>query len=229
MENLKAFSEFLNESFDMDKEDFEKNSSLFGDLLQKYKNVREIPKGSKKGPEISKWVRLLGVTPGVNWCMAFVYGVFDELSSLMGVKNPLPKTASVIAHWDKTEHSLRINASDAMKEIDLVKPGMIFIMHRASSEGQKNLGHAGIVTSIDPVKKTFTSIEGNTNDMGSGQSGRVGINIRKMDDPLLVGFTDYFKSSRTKQFDEILTKEILDAVNDDIQRIKFKNPLTHSS
>jgi len=230
MEKLKKFAEFINESmFNIKDEDFEKSASTMAGLLQKYKNVKELPKGSKKGPEVSSWLRVAGAQPGNNWCMAFVYGIFDELAGHLGITNPLPKTAGVMDHWDKADPSIKINVSDTKTNPDLLKPGMIFIMHRAKAHGQKNLGHTGIVISVDPVKKSFVSIEGNTNDMASGQGGRVGINTRRLDDPLLIGFVDYFKSSRGPEFEEALNREFTNALGDDIERLKYKNPITHSS
>jgi len=230
MKNLKKFSDFINEAtLNIKDEDIEKSANILASTLQKYKNVTELPKGSKKGPEVSSWLRVAGAAPGNNWCMAFVYGIFDEISGHLGMTNPLPKTAGVIDHWDKAEPSLKINVSDVRKNPDLLQPGMVFIMHRAQAHGQKNLGHTGIIISVDPVKKSFTSIEGNTNDMASHQGGRVGINARTLDDPLLVGFIDYFKDSRNPEFNEAFNKELGSALGDDIERLKYKNPITHKS
>lgn len=230
MRFLKRYSDFINEAtgFELKDDSVQKGAEVFGDLIGKYKGVKESPVGSNEGPEVSKWLRLSGVTPGLPWCMAFVYGFFDELASLMGISNPLPKTAGVIAHWDSTPPDLKINVEKAKEKMDLIKPGMVFIMHRSKTAG-KALGHAGIVIGVDPVKKTFTAIEGNTNDMGSGEGDRVGINTRSIDDPLLIGFTDYFKATRNNDFEEALKKELDSSAGDEIERIKFKNPITHRS
>jgi len=228
MKFLKRYSDFISEStgFELKGETQKKGAEIMGDLIDKYKSVKEMPGGSNEGPEVSKWLRTSGVTPGLPWCMAFIYGFFDELSSGIGVQNPLPRTAGVISHWDSTPIELKMNVDDVRNKMDLIKPGCVFIMHRSKSAG-KALGHAGIVISTDPVKKTFTAIEGNTNDMGSGEGDRVGINIRSIDDPLLIGFTDYFKPTRNKKFDEALEKEFSVSAGDEMQRIKFKNPLRH--
>ena len=230
MKFLKTFIGFVNESslFNFGETDYDKAAGALSGLIKKYKSAKEMPKGSNKGPEVSQWLRDAGVAPGLPWCMAFVYGMFDEMSAQLGISNPLPKTAGVIAHWDATDPATRINISDVVKTPDLLKPGMIFIMHRAQA-GQSNLGHTGIVISTDPIKKTFIAIEGNTNDIGSGEGDRVGINPRKLSDPLLIGFTDYFKKVRSPKFDEALTKSISAASNDEQERIKYKEPLTHSS
>jgi hypothetical protein len=70
----------------------------------------------------------------------------------------------------------------------------------------KGLGHTGIVLGVDPQKRTFTTIEGNTNDQQSGEGDRVGVNVRKIDSKTLIGFIDYFRSSRTKEFENDLIK-----------------------
>lgn len=228
MRNLKSYINFLNEdSFNIKNEEPNKIVTKLGNIFKKYKNVREVPRGSKKGPEVSKWLEVSGAKPGNNWCMAFVYGVFNELADSLGITNPLPKTAGVINHWDKTDPDLRLNISEVKDNMELLLPGMIFIMHRAKSKDDKNVGHAGIILQVDPIKKTFISIEGNTKDMGSGESGRVGVNSRKISDPLLIGFTDYFKDIRTPDFNKELTQSITEIFKDDIERIKFKNPAEH--
>ena len=79
----------------------------------------------------------------------------------------------------------------------LIRPGQIFIMTRPG----KGLGHTGIVVAVDEKDRSFTSMEGNTNDQLSGEGDRVGINKRKIDGTNLVGFIDYFKSSRTPEFE----------------------------
>jgi hypothetical protein len=227
MKFIKKYTDFIIESIEIPQEEFEKATDLMGKIINTHKTVRESPKGSKKGPKVSDWLRTAGVKPGLNWCMAFVYGVFDEWCKGLGSQNTLPKTAGVMDHWDKTDMNLRINIEDVKKDPDILKPGMIFIMHRAKSKGQKNLGHTGIIISVDPAKKTFVAIEGNTNDQGSGQGGRVGINTRSLGDPLLVGFTDYLKTLRSPEFDGILSQTVQKYVKDDLERIKYKNPISH--
>ena len=230
MRHLKTYKVYINEantSFNIPKAEYDRGADIFAGTINKYKTVRESPKGSNKGPEVSQWLREVGVNPGLPWCMAFIYGVFDDIAKQLGTSNPLPKTAGVIAHWDSTDPSIRINLGDIIKNPEILKPGMIFVMHRVNAGGQKNLGHAGIVISVDPVKKTFTSIEGNTNDLGSGEGDRVGINLRNLSDPLLIGFTDYFGKARSPKFDEALTNKINTLTNEDQERIKFRSPITH--
>ena len=195
MNFLKKYDNFLMETIKIHKDDYKKAADLMAKIISQNKNVREFPKGSDKGPEISKWLKSLNVSPGNPWAMAFVYGIFDKLCRSLGVENQLPKTASVMAHWEKTDSKLKLSIQDARNKPDLLKPGMIFIMV-STEKDKKKLGHTGIITSVDPIKKTFTSIEGNIHDMGSNESDRVGINLRNLNDPILIGFTDYFHDIR---------------------------------
>jgi hypothetical protein len=72
----------------------------------------------------------------------------------------------------------------------------------------KGLGHTGIVVSVDVRDRSFTSMEDNTNDQLSGEGDRVGINKRKIDGTNLVGFIDYFRNSRTPEFEINISKAL---------------------
>ena len=80
----------------------------------------------------------------------------------------------------------------------------------------KGLGHTGIVIGVDVNKREFITIEGNTNDQQSGEGDRVGVNRRKLDKLPLLGFIDYFKGTRTPEFE----KDIISAID------KSKIPLS---
>lgn len=202
MEKLKSFSEFLAEA-QIPLSNPEAAGDALTDILAKNRNVQEEPSGSNKGVEIKKYLASVGLKEGLPWCMAFVYYVFDEFSKKLGATNPLPKTGGVKDHWDKAPADLKITVDQVRKDINLLRPGQIFMMSRA---GGKGLGHTGIVISVDPAKKTFTTIEGNTSDQKSGEGDRVGVNVRKITDKNIFGFIDYFKTSRTPAFEDDLIK-----------------------
>ena len=166
------------------------------------RNVKEEPKGSNRGRMVSAYLSSTGLGGGYPWCMAFVYYVFNELSKQLGQTNPLPKTAGCMSHWDKAPADVKITIAQAKQDPNLVRPGQIFIMSRPG----KGLGHTGIVLGVDPQKRTFTTIEGNTNDQQSGEGDRVGVNVRKLDSATLKGFLDYFRTTRTKEFENDLIK-----------------------
>ena len=182
----------------------------FAEILKSNYQVKEQPKGSNKGPEVSKYLSATGLGPGYPWCMAFVYSMFSDLSSALGISNPLPKTAGVLNHWSKADSSLKITIDAARKNPGLVKPGQIFIMSRPG----KGTGHTGIVVSVDITNRSFKSIEGNTNDQLSGEGDRVGINKRELSANSLIGFIDYFKGSRDEKFENTISQTLTNQKTD---------------
>ena len=199
MKRIKNFSDFVNEGqFSLKSPD--SDGDKFANILSMNRNVKEEPKGSNRGRMVSAYLSSTGLGGGYPWCMAFVYYVFNELSKQLGQTNPLPKTAGCMSHWDKAPADVKITIAQAKQDPNLVRPGQIFIMSRPG----KGLGHTGIVLGVDPQKRTFTTIEGNTNDQQSGEGDRVGVNVRKLDSSTLKGFMDYFRSTRTKDFENDL-------------------------
>jgi len=182
----------------------------FAEILKSNYQVKEQPKGSNKGPEVSKYLSATGLGPGYPWCMAFVYSMFSDLSSALGISNPLPKTAGVLNHWSKADSSLKITIDAARKNPGLVKPGQIFIMSRPG----QGTGHTGIVVSVDITNRSFKSIEGNTNDQLSGEGDRVGINKRELSANSLIGFIDYFKGSRDEKFENTISQTLTNQKTD---------------
>jgi hypothetical protein len=125
--------------------------------------VEEVPKGSNKGPDVEKYLKSVGLGPGYSWCMAFAYWNVQKASIKLGIKNPLFKTAGVMAQWNNSKalHS----ATPA--------PGYLFIL----DEG-KGLGHTGLVEYV--VGNTIHTIEGNTNNDGSREGYEVCRRVRKI-------------------------------------------------
>lgn len=203
MRRIQSFSQFVSEA-QFPVNDPSTTGEKFAGVLAANKDVKEVPKGSNKGPEVSKYLQSVGLGPGLPWCAAFVYYIFDQLAKQLGTTNPLPKTGGVMNHWGKAGQDTKITIDQARSNPNLVRPGQVFIMTRPG----KGLGHTGIIVSVDPQKKTMTTIEGNTNDQLSGEGDRVGTNVRKLDQGTLVGFLDYFKTSRTPEFEAALSKAI---------------------
>lgn len=112
--------------------------------------VEERPKGSNAGPEVEIYLKSVGLGKGYAWCMAFVYWVVNQSALKTAIKNPLKKTAGVLAQYQAC--------------LSLVtktpKPGDVFIM-----DFGKGLGHTGFVEKVVGTK--VHTIEGNTNDQGS--------------------------------------------------------------
>jgi hypothetical protein len=203
MDKIKSFSDFLNEAQFNLKNPNSDGETLAG-VIKANSDVKEQPKGSNAGNEVNAYLKSVGLKSGLPWCAAFVYYIFDQLSKRTGQTNPLPKTGGVMNHWESAASNIKIPIANARSNHKLIKPGQIFIMSRPG----KGLGHTGIVVRVDPVKGTFTAIEGNTNDQQSGEGDRVGINVRRINSKELIGFIDYFKDKRTAEFEKDLTKAV---------------------
>ena len=203
MKRIKLFEAFISETA-IDLQDPNTAGEVFAGVIAGNKNIKEEPKGSNTGSVVNQYLASVGLKPGLPWCAAFVYYIFDQLTKRLGTKNYLPKTGGVLNLWDKSDDNLKIDIRDAKANPALIKPGQIFIMSRPG----KGLGHTGIVISVDPAKREFVSVEGNTNDQQSGEGDRVGINRRKIDNLPLIGFIDYFKNERNAEFEKDLASAI---------------------
>ncbi len=192
-------------TFSLNEDELRVNPSTAGEelgmLLAANKEVKEV--GDNRGEEVEKYLKSVGLEPGNPWCMSFVYYIFDELAKKMGKSNPLPKTGGVQDHWKKGDTSLKILGKDAAKDPSLVKPGQIFFLDTGGGRG-----HTGIVISVDPANGTYTAIEGNSNSSGGREGKEVSVNKRKVSASNLLGFIDYFKNSRTPEFETDLAKNL---------------------
>lgn len=203
MKRIKLFEAFINET-EIDLPNPSTAGEVFADVLVGNKNFKEEPKGSNTGSMVNQYLASVGLKPGFPWCAAFVYYIFDQITKKLNVKNQLPKTGGVMTMWNKSDPNLRIDIKNAKANLELIKPGQIFIMTRPG----KGLGHTGIVIGVDRAKREFISIEGNTNDQQSGEGDRVGVNRRKIDKLPLIGFIDYFKNKRTPEFEKDIATAI---------------------
>ena len=158
-------------------------------LARSQVGVRESPAGSNRGPEVDIYLRAVGLNPAAGsyaWCAAFVYWCFNEAARSAGRPNPLPRTAGVLAHWNRAGDRgvRRIAPGRAAAQPDLVQPGQVFVMDYGAG-----VGHTGFVAEVHAGK--LVTIEGNTNDGGS----REGIGVferhgRKINS-INRGFLDY--------------------------------------
>jgi hypothetical protein len=121
--------------------------------------IMESPEGSNSGPEVDAYLQSVGLGPGFYWCAAFVYWCFAKASVKLGRPNPVFKTAGCMNHWLKTKGK-KIDASDAVENPLLLKPGQIFIINHG-----RGSGHTGILEKIEGG--FLHTIEGNSNPAGS--------------------------------------------------------------
>lgn len=149
------------------------------------KKVREQPKNSNKGPEVSEYLRRAGVRPGLAWCCAFVYWCFDEAAKQHGRSNPMVKTAGCLFHWNHAQKkgAGRVLKSQAVNNPALVKAGMIFIIDHGGG-----LGHTGLIEKVEGGR--ITTIEGNTDASKTREGGGVYRLHRKIVE-INKGFIDY--------------------------------------
>lgn len=115
--------------------------------------------GNNKGVKVGEYLSSVGLGQGYAWCQSFVYWCFKKASANLATANPVPKTAGVLAHW---------NGAIYGKKVSTPQVGDLFIL-----DFGKGLGHIGFVDTVDLVNKTFTTIEGNSNDEGSREGYEV--------------------------------------------------------
>jgi hypothetical protein len=129
------------------------------DIAQRQIGVEEKPRGSNRGPEVDQYIRSVGLDPAGKhaWCMAFVFWCHQEAADILGVINPMLKTAGVLLQWQRRKQQYRVLEP---------RPGDVFIMDYG-----KGLGHTGIVERVD--NDYVYTIEGNTNDEGSREGFEV--------------------------------------------------------
>lgn len=122
--------------------------------------VTEEPKGSNGGPQVTQYLKSVGLNAGFPWCMAFVYWCVNKAAADMLIKNPLVKTGGVLRQWEEVKLRKIPNRSKA------IKPGDIFILRFAHGTG-----HTGFVEKIE--NGIVYTVEGNTNDDGSREGYEV--------------------------------------------------------
>lgn len=197
MKRIKLFEAFITETA-IDLKDPNTAGEVFAGVIAGNKDAKEEPKGANAGKMVNQYLASVGLGPGLPWCAAFVYYIFDQATRRLNIKNQLPKTGGVMNMWNSADKNLKIGISEAKANPSLIRPGQIFIMTRPG----KGLGHTGIVVGIDINRREMITVEGNTNDQQSGEGDRVGVNRRKIDSGNLVGFIDYFKNERTPEFEK---------------------------
>ena len=228
MKRLFTFTEFINEaSFSLN--DPGKAGEEMARIISATKDVKEQPPGSNRGQEVDQYIKISGLDPAGKfpWCQSYVYWVLDQLSKKLGVTNPSPKTAMVKSSWDQAPQENKLTIAEARTNPELVRPGMVFVMERGTPwKSGGTLGHTGIILSINPKDKTFTSIEGNTDEKSSGEGNKVGINTRPLSSGSLIGFIDWFKGKRTPGFEQALSQSPVPGSPEGIITSEIRPPST---
>lgn len=197
MRNIKRFTEFV----------FEGLSNLTKSALDNI--TLEDPPGSNKGSKVEAMQRSVGISPGDPWCAAFVYSIFKNANLDPAIMKRIPRTGSVNKMWQSATNVKKITKEEALKNPDLILPGMVFFYLTKDDKGQyPGTGHTGMVIKVDKKNKTITSIEGNTNPFDGSREGFGSFMItRKIEDPSIskdqkfhpakmLGFIDFLDGYR---------------------------------
>jgi|SRR5215469_2079551 len=140
----------------------------------------ENPLGSNWGHPVQDYLATTGIDEPAAWCMAFQYSCFNQAASVLGIVNPLTKTASVSHAWQVAYPYHKSTNIDGFKP----QPGDVFIMLFKAGGG-----HTGIVESVGD-DGTLHTIEGNTDLNGSPEGIGVFRRIRHFSAPI-VGLLRY--------------------------------------
>lgn len=149
-----------------------------------YLGVRERT-GHNDHPLIDKWAKEVGLDNkaqikqtgmGYSWCLLFVRGMYQEASTKLSVKNPLPKIAGVVNLFEYAKaNELRfkvIDTDDVIAGVEKAVTGDILIMIHKGGKG-----HTGIITPKSSNLQV-NSREGNTNQAGSREGDGVYNKVR---------------------------------------------------
>ena len=201
------------------------NEGIAGLFKSAANNIaKENPEGSNKGDKVEVMQSKSGTTPGNPWCAAYVYSVFAEAGLPAEVMSKIPQTPSVKQLWEKTTNAKKISREEALKNPNLIQPGMVFCYLTKNSKGSHGpAGHTGIVVVNHPDQKAWSGFEGNANPVDGSREGYGTFYIkRKIEDPsissdpkekpaLLLGFIDYLDGYRTGKDYEAFKKNLKDA------------------
>ena len=149
----------------------------------------EQPLGSNRGPQVDLYLRAAGLNPlagSFPWCAAFLYWCCEQAAQKIGRANPAIKTAGVLDLWNRAGRpgARRILAAEAEVNPDLVKPGQLFMIKTSETTG-----HTGLIEAVAAGK--LTTIEGNTNDIGSREGIGVFRRQKRRIGDMNLGFIEY--------------------------------------
>lgn len=135
--------------------------------------------------------RTVGAPPASNWCMSFVYTMWNKAAAFLGVKNPLARSGAV---WRQVVHARRFGSGLRVimagthfgSEHLMVLPGDLGILStRGTDERLAGLQWTGHVYMVrEDLGTTVASQEGNSNRDGSRSGYAVVDRTRRKDKTL---------------------------------------------
>ena len=147
------------------------------------KHVREVG-GMNRGPDVEKYQKTVGLSPGSPWCAAFVSWCILTAKGLTVA--PLWCSGSAITIWHRGTRRMLPEGFTTPEKADFrakVRPGMIWVRAKdgagavSARKGTWVQGHTGIVVAVDD--EGFHTVEGNTNGAGSREGDGVYSKLHK--------------------------------------------------
>jgi hypothetical protein len=135
------------------------------EIARTYVGVHETPGKRNEGPEVNLFLAATGLNPGYPWCCSWAFFVCEKAAAKLGLRNPFPRTASVLRAWRTGEPVMRLS--------NPVVGAWWFLRHSETT------GHCGVVEAIDDFG-VITSISANTNEKGSREGTHI---LRKAGQP----------------------------------------------
>lgn len=135
--------------------------------------------GDNHGPEVERYLKAAGLPAGNPWCAAFVNCMAQDAALDLKVVSPLEvitQQGFVPAYVDWAKKNGYVVKPEE------VKPGMLFAIYFPN---KGRYAHIGFVKDITADLKSFTTIEGNSNDEGSREGKEVCSNRRNVSSNVL--------------------------------------------
>lgn len=120
-------------------------------------------------PQISKWLKELGLPPGLSWCAAAVVGIYREAAETLHTTSPIPRTGRCSALWDACQRNqMRFQTFSPHEAMMLgLQPGDLVVWRHGKGVARNFDGHIGIVPEKS-VAREYPCDEGNTVRGSSG-------------------------------------------------------------
>lgn len=144
------------------------------------KNIKEVPSGSNWGPDVSKYLKFIGIGPNA-WCCAFAqWCVYTALGSLPWKT----KGAHVATFWRLAK---KLGMAFEYRNYSPI-PGDLFVIVHSNDQG-----HIGIVSNVDSATSCtkFNAIEGNSGD-------RVALRERIVGHDDHIGYINFYGDSKNR-------------------------------
>jgi hypothetical protein len=126
--------------------------------------------GPNRGPEVEKYLAVVGLKGGNPWCAAFVCWCYDRAMKNLKMRRSPP------FHFTGSVYKLWTTAPTKWKS-DKPTVGAVYC-HLTEPHLPGSPGHCGIVVRVEEEFQSFMGVEGNTNAYGSRIGDRVRINRR---------------------------------------------------